>query len=93
MNTEAKSEMKTEADTTGPVRGFVIENFLFGRSDGISDTDSFMETGLVDSTGLIQLIAFLETTYGIEISDNELMPEHLDSIYNISGFLTKKLAG
>lgn len=82
-----------ETDTVQPVRAFVTENFLFGREDGLMDKDSFLESGIVDSTGILQLVAFLETTYAIRISDSELVPENLDSIHSVSVFLRGKLAG
>jgi acyl carrier protein len=74
------------------LRTFVIENFLFGGQDALTDEQSFLETGLIDSTGVLQLVAFLEQSYGIEISDDELIPENLDSIRNISAFLRTKSA-
>lgn len=85
--------MQAETNTVEPVRGFIVENFLFGRDEGLNLTDSFLESGIVDSTGVIQLVAFLETTYGIRIGDDELIPENLDSVQNISNFLHRKLAG
>jgi len=85
--------MRLETDTTRTVRAFVVDNFLFGRDEGFGDTDSFLESGIVDSTGVLQLVAFLEATYGITISDEELVPDNLDSIQNIARFLGGKLAG
>ncbi len=75
-----------------PVRTFVIQNFLFGRDAGLADDESFLDSGIIDSTGVLELVAFLESTYGIRISDEELIPENLDSINNISKFLRSKLA-
>ena len=77
---------------TQPVRTFIIENFLFGRSEGLTDEQSFLDTGIIDSTGILELVAFLEKTYGIHVNDEELVPENLDSINNISKFLASKLA-
>jgi acyl carrier protein len=73
------------------LRSFVVENFLFGK-DGLTDEQSFLDTGIIDSTGVLQLVAFLERTYGIEIQDDELVPENLDSIRSISGYLRSKAA-
>jgi acyl carrier protein len=73
------------------IRNFVIENFLFGESnDGLNDTDSLLEKGIIDSTGVLELIAFVEETYGIKVKDEELIPENLDSITNVSDFIRQK---
>ena len=73
------------------VRLFVIDNFLFGDEQALNEGTSFLESGIVDSTGILELVTFLETTYNIKIEDNELIPENLDSLKNIAIFLKKKL--
>jgi acyl carrier protein len=73
------------------LRTFVVENFLFGE-DSLTDEQSFLESGIIDSTGVLQLVAFLERTYGIEIHDDELVPQNLDSIRNIYEYLRSKTA-
>ena len=75
------------------VREFVIENFLFGDTSKISNDVSFIETGIIDSTGILELVAFLEETYGIEFEDDEIIPENLNSLRNIESFLRMKLDG
>lgn len=78
--------------TKDVVRSFVINNFLFGNGAGLDDEASFLEEGIIDSTGVLELIAFIEETYSISIHDKELIPENLDSIKNVVGFInTKKL--
>jgi acyl carrier protein len=73
------------------VRALIIENFLFGDDDGkLSDDDSFLENGIIDSTGILELVALLEGKYGIKISNNELEPENLDSINKLVRFLDRK---
>jgi acyl carrier protein len=75
------------------LRRFIIDNFLFGRdSVDFSDEDSFLEKGLIDSSGVLELIGFLEETYGIKVRDNELVPENLDSINNLLRYLDRKFA-
>jgi acyl carrier protein len=74
-----------------PVRDFIIQNFLFGKSEGLTDSQSFLDTGIIDSTGILELVAFLEKHYGIKVEDAELVPENLDSINNISKLLEAKL--
>ncbi len=75
------------------VRDFVVENFLYGEDNGFKDRDSFRELGIIDSTGILELISFLEQTFNIAIEDAEVIPENLDCIDNIVDFLTSKLSG
>ena len=74
------------------IRQFIIDNFLFGEaSNGLKATDSFLENGIIDSTGVLELVSFLEETFGIEVADEELIPENLDSISNVVQYLQKKM--
>lgn len=72
------------------LREFIVDNFLFGDDEGFSDGTSFLQTGLIDSVGIMELIAFLENHYQIRIEDHELIPDHLDSIERIAAFIQKK---
>jgi acyl carrier protein len=74
------------------VRRFVVDNFLFGESCELSDSDSLLEKGVIDSTGVLELIAFLEEHYGIVVEDREVTPANLDSIGNLSHFIRHKCA-
>ena len=75
------------------VREFIVDNFLFRDDrDSLSDTESLLEGGLIDSTGVLELVAFLETEVGIEIADAEIVPENLDSISSIANYAKNKLA-
>lgn len=78
-------------DSASIVRDFVIANFLFGDANGLEDDASFLETGVIDSTGILELVTFLEETYNISILDDELIPENLGSITSIVGYLQRKL--
>ena len=82
--------MSAQTETVEPVRRFIVENFLFGRSKGLTDEQSFLDSGIIDSTGILELVVFLEETYGLQVNDEELIPDNLDSINKISGFLQKK---
>jgi len=73
------------------IRDFIVENFLFGEDNGFTEETSFLESGMVDSTGILEIINFLEETYHIVVEDNELIPENLDSLKNLDRFLNKKL--
>ena len=74
------------------IKTFIIENFLFGNSNGLKDDTSFLEEGIIDSTGVLELITFLEEEFGIKVEDDELVPENLDSINRVTHFLQKKTA-
>lgn len=73
------------------LRSFLAENFLLGQEfRGLPGSASLIEAGIIDSTGVLELVGFLEETYGIQIADSELVPENLDSIDNILRFMAAK---
>ncbi len=74
------------------VRAFIIDNFMFGSADGLTDETSFLDEGIIDSTGILELVDFLEQEFGIQIEDEELVPENLDSITNVHTFIENKLS-
>ncbi len=78
--------------TRNRVREFIKENFMF-REDRteIRDEESLLEAGLIDSTGVLELVAFIEGEFGIEMSDSEIVPENLDSIETIVRYVGCKL--
>ena len=74
------------------VRTFIEENFLFRDAlSDLSDTDSLLESGAIDSTGILELVAFLESDFPIVMSDAEIVPDNLDSIASIAGYVERKL--
>ena len=73
------------------VRGFVIANFLFGEANGLKDDTSFLEAGILDSTGVLEVVGFLEEEFGLRVDDEELIPENLDSVASIGEFVSRKL--
>jgi acyl carrier protein len=75
------------------IRAFVIETFLFGNPERLTDTTPLLESHIVDSTGILEIVMFLEDRYGIRIEDNELTPDNLNSIERISSLLKKKGVG
>jgi acyl carrier protein len=73
------------------IREFLAANFFLGDDPGaIQGSSSLIEAGIIDSTGVLELVGFLEETYGIRIEDDELVPENLDSIDNIVRFVERK---
>jgi acyl carrier protein len=80
------------ADTNKQLRDYIVENFLFGDTETeFSDSDSFMEKGIIDSTGILEVITYIEENFDIKIEDDELIPENLDSIFNIVNFIDRKV--
>lgn len=75
------------------VRKFVLENYLFGQVEQMpADGESLVESGVIDSTGVLELIDFLESEFDIVVADDEAVPENLDSIECISRFIVSKRA-
>ena len=73
------------------LRAFIVENFLFGNEDGVKDDTSFLDEGVIDSTGILEMVSFLEEEFSIHVEDEELVPENLGSIDNVVAYLTKKI--
>ena len=74
------------------IREFIIANFLFGQAGNtLKDDDSFLIGGIIDSTGVLELVGFLETQYGISIDNEELIPDNLDSVNKVASFVRRKL--
>lgn len=75
------------------LRTFIVNNFLFGDASGrftFTNDDSFQERGIVDSTGILELVCHLQERYGIEIADAELVPDNLDSVSKVARFVEQK---
>jgi len=72
------------------VKEFIVENFLFGEEGQIELETDFFEKGIIDSTGVIELVSYIEETFGISIDDDELIPENLSSLKKIGEFLQQK---
>ena len=75
------------------VREYVVQNFLFGDGERLGDDTSFLEEGIIDSTGIQELIMFLEEAYGLKIEDDELIPKNFDTLQNVANFIERKLSG
>jgi acyl carrier protein len=84
---------KQGQDVRRQIRSFLEENFLFGQEYSLTDSDSFLDAGILDSTGILQLIGFLATTYSVTVEDEEVTPDNLDSIEKISAYLHRKRNG
>jgi acyl carrier protein len=77
-------------DIAEKVRGFIKENFYAASSAELTDDVSLLDLGIVDSTGILEVVAFLEEQFDITVDDAEMLPENLDSIENIVAFVNRK---
>ena len=75
------------------VREYMLENYLFTDDpNALADGDSFLDKGIIDSTGILEVIMFIEDEFGVKVEDDEMIPENLDSVANIAAFINKKRA-
>ena len=73
------------------IRKFIFDNFIFtDEEDALMNDDSFLDKGILDSTGILEVIYFLEDEFKISVEDDELIPENLDSVDNIAAFINRK---
>lgn len=79
-------------DIKQAVRDFVEQNFLIGSDTRIEDGDSLLQMQVVDSTGFLELVNFIESSFGVKVGDDEMVPENLETIGNIDAFVRRKLA-
>ncbi len=73
------------------IRVFIFENFLFDADESaLKNDDSFLEQGIIDSTGVLELVEWLEDEFGFQVEDDELVPENLDSVNLLAAFIERK---
>jgi len=73
------------------IRRFVVDTFLFGKGgETLGDQDSLLDRGIIDSTGVLELVAFIEGDFGITVDDDDLVPANLDSIAGVAAFVRGK---
>jgi acyl carrier protein len=83
--------MSETSEIRQAVRQFVVDNFLFGQDGDLQDGTSFMDQGIIDSTGILELVAFVEKTWDVKVEDEDLVPDNMDSLDNICAFIQSKL--
>lgn len=74
------------------LRAFVTKNFYMADPEAFTDTTSFLDQGIIDSTGVLELVAFVENEYGISVADDDMVPANFDSIAALVAFVTRKKA-
>ena len=72
------------------IRSFLVDNFLFGRSDALRDDESLLG-GVIDSTGTLELVVFLQDRFGLTVEDEDVVPENFDSIKHVAAYVARKL--
>jgi acyl carrier protein len=73
------------------IRHFVLENFMYTSDEGkLKNDDSFLDQGIIDSTGILELLMFVEETFGIEVQDEEVLPENFDSVDRLARYIREK---
>ncbi len=73
------------------IRNFIFENYMIGESEGdLDNNDSFLEKAVIDSTGVLELVMFIEETFDIEVEDDEVIPDNLDSVNKVCAYINEK---
>jgi len=72
------------------IRDFVTSNFYVADPNTLEDRTSLLDQGIIDSTGVLEVIMFIESTFGVTVEDSEMLPENLDSIERIAAFVARK---
>ena len=77
-------------DIEREIRGFLVENFLFGRSEALREDDSLLG-GVIDSTGTIDLVVFLQDRFALTVEEQDVVPENFDSVRHVVAYVARKL--
>ena len=72
------------------IRAYIVNQFLFGEGEGLEESTSFLEEGVIDSTGILELVDFISEKFSISVENDDLIPENLDSINSIAAFIARK---
>ncbi|HFE66007.1 MAG TPA: acyl carrier protein [Chloroflexi bacterium] len=79
-------------DTKTQIKQYIAENYLFSNNGfNLDDDESFLEAGIVDSLGVVELVSFVEETYDIEVPDDDIVPDNFDSVNNLTNYITSKV--
>jgi acyl carrier protein len=86
----AAADGEGEGAVRAQVRAFLTTNFFVADPAALGDGTSLLDAGVIDSTGVLEVIAYLERDFGLKVADEEILPENLDSIERIAGFIARK---
>jgi acyl carrier protein len=79
-----------EGQIRDAIRGYIVENYLLGDDEGLDAEESLLDAGIIDSTGVVELVAFIESVFGINVEDEEMIAENFDSIDRLTRFVVGK---
>ncbi|CAO3431635.1 acyl carrier protein [Azospirillum doebereinerae] len=90
MRTAILTETTLNAPALPEIRAFIVENFLLGKDSGFDNGESLLESGVIDSTGIMHVVAFLEERFGITVDDEDMIADNLESVNRIASFVERK---
>ncbi len=79
-----------ESDTRATLRHFILHNFYVAHPESLSDEASLLDSGIIDSTGVLEVVGFLEHDLGLSVEDAEILPENFDTISRLTAFVDRK---
>lgn len=80
-------------DIQSEIYQFIVNNFMFGQADGLKFDESLLQRGVIDSTGVLELVSYLQDNFNITVEDNEIVPANLETVQGIVAYVGKKLNG
>ena len=81
------------ADIQSEIYQFVVDNFMFGKADGLGYDESLLQKGVIDSTGVLELVGYLTDNFQITVEDDEIIPANLETVNGIVAYVGRKLKG
>lgn len=84
------TETTLNAPALPEIRAFIVENFLLGKDSGFDNGESLLESGVIDSTGIMHVVAFLEERFAITVEDEDMVADNLESVNRIAAFVERK---
>ena len=88
--TSTNTDSEGAGDVAPRVRTFLVDSFLLGDDDGFANDESLLDSGIVDSTGVMEVVAFLEESFDVVVDDDELVADNLDSVDRLAAFVARK---
>ena len=83
--------MSTAAKLETQIRSYILENFLYTSDvSKLRNDDSFLEEGILDSTGILELLMFVEETFNVKVEDEEVLPDNFDSVDQLARYIRRK---